>query len=142
MTVIKKISSTEKRQNTAKKKFTVLAFAKKIFAPILIFTIIVPQTLIPLTVLAKVTPLTNPTLTQSCGLDLVLVLDNSVSIDETELGEMRIAFDNFVDILAGTPTEFAVVKFNTNATIQEGFTANANTAKDAIKCGRNKRWCY
>ncbi len=132
MTVIKKISSTEKRQNTAKKKFTVLAFAKKIFAPILIFTIIVPQTLIPLTVLAKVTPLTNPTLTQSCGLDLVLVLDNSVSIDETELGEMRIAFDNFVDILAGTPTEFAVVKFNTNATIQEGFTANANTAKDAI----------
>lgn len=106
---------------------------RKSIAVILTLLVVLPQIFFPASALALVLPITpNPVLTQSCGLDLVLVLDNSVSIDAGELGQMKTAFENFVDNLDGTPTEFAVVEFNTNAVVKQGFTANTDVAKSAI----------
>lgn len=134
---IKKVVATQKtvarrrRKMVATKELPGLALAKKFCALVLSLAIIAPQVLTPLTALGATTPLPNRIL-RSCGLDIVLVLDNSVSIDGDELGEMKTAFNNFVDVLIGTPTEFAVVEFNTNATIKQGFTSDADVAKDAI----------
>jgi len=105
---------------------------KKSVAMFLAVLVALPQMLLPAMTLADTAPASNPVLSQSCGLDLVLVLDNSVSIDDGELGQMKAAFDDFVDTLDGTPAEFAVVEFNTNATIKQDFTADAGIAKNAI----------
>jgi hypothetical protein len=67
----------------------------------------------------------NPPLVQACGLDIVLVLDVSGSIDATMLAQMKTAFNAFVSaFLPATPTEMAVVKFTTTATVLQGFTSN------------------
>ena len=75
---------------------------------------------------------TNPTLTQSCGLDIALVIDNSSSIDSSELAQMKSAMISFVDSLEGTPTQFSVTKFGTNATVVQSFTSNFDTVRSAI----------
>jgi hypothetical protein len=69
-------------------------------------------------------PEPNPPLTQSCGLDIVLVMDESSSIDNTEFGLMKAAFVGFVDALSSTPTEFALVDFGTVAYLRSGFTSD------------------
>ena len=78
-------------------------------------------------------PISNPSLNQSCGLDIALVMDNSGSIG-SDLGAMKTDFKNFVDtFLPSTPTEFSVTYFNNLAyyTLQN-FNNNANTIKSAI----------
>ena len=79
-----------------------------------------------------ITPVTNPTLSQSCGLDIALVLDVSGSIDSTELTQMKTAFKGFVDALAGTPTQFSVTKFDTTATVLQTFTGDSTLVKSKI----------
>ncbi len=80
----------------------------------------------------------NPTLSNSCGLDVALVLDNSNSINSTELGQMHTAFDSFVDTLnPSTPTQFSVTSFGTTATLIAGpgpasFSNDATTIKGRI----------
>lgn len=74
----------------------------------------------------------NPSLSQSCGLDIALVLDNSTSIDPTELGQMKTAMNAFVSALAGTPTQFSVTKFATTALIIQAFTSNSGSVTTAI----------
>ncbi len=71
---------------------------------------------------------TNPPLGQACGLDIVLVLDVSGSIDSTEFTNMRNAFVAFVDaFLPATPTQFAVVQFTTSVTLVQGWTSDKAT---------------
>jgi len=79
-----------------------------------------------------VQPATNPTLGQSCGLDIALVLDNSGSINSTELSQMRSSFQSFVTTLAVTPSEFSVTSFNTTATVRQAFSANSTLVNSAI----------
>ena len=75
----------------------------------------------------------NPTLAQSCGIDMVLVIDSSGSVNATELQQMKDAFEDFVSaFLPGTPTEIAVVDFDTDATVVTGFTNNTTTLNTAI----------
>lgn len=82
---------------------------------------------------AQVSPDPNPPLEQTCGLDIVLVLDSSGSIDDTELATMKGAFEDFVDaFLPGNPTEMAIVEFDDQAFVQQGFTDNATDLKTAI----------
>ncbi len=88
--------------------------------------------------------LNNPPLAQVCGVDMVLVIDSSGSIDATELAAMKTALKAFIDAyLPGTDTEVAVVEFDTAATVTQAFTSNAATAKTAVDAaisGGNTNW--
>ena len=80
----------------------------------------------------------NPTLLESCGLDIALVMDNSNSIDDTEMSNMKTAMKGFTNALNGTPTYFSLTKFGTNATVTQSFTNNVtsvNSAIDAVSTG-------
>jgi len=94
--------------------------------------VILSQILISFVVYAETAPVANPILPQNCGLDLVLVIDQSGSIDTDEIQQEKDAFLALVDDLSGTPTEFAVVSFNTTALMRQGFTINPALAKSAI----------
>lgn len=75
----------------------------------------------------------NPTLDSSCGTDMVLVIDSSSSMYGTPLEQEKDAFKDFVDaFLPQTPTQIAIVEFNTTATLIQGFTSDATVLKDAI----------
>ncbi len=58
----------------------------------------------------------NPALTQACGLDITLALDNSQSITTDQRTQMKSAMTSFTTALTGTPTQFAVVHFGNGAT--------------------------
>ncbi|MEI7749771.1 MAG: VWA domain-containing protein [Candidatus Moraniibacteriota bacterium] len=88
---------------------------------------------------AVVTPATNPSLGQSCGLDVALVLDNSGSVG-SDLGTMKTAFKNFVTTLSTTPTQFSVTYFNgTAAYTQQGYSGDATATKAAIDAVPNAK---
>jgi len=75
----------------------------------------------------------NPPLASSCGIDMVLVLDSSGSIDATELAAMKSAMMFFTGaFLPETPTEIAIVEFDTSATITQPFTSNETNLNSAI----------
>lgn len=58
------------------------------------------------------TPAENPTLASSCGIDMVLIIDSSESINADELALEKEALKDFVDaFLPNTPTQMAVVDF-------------------------------
>jgi hypothetical protein len=86
----------------------------------------------------------NPSIGQSCGLDIALVLDSSVTIDSTELGQMKTAFTGFVDaFLPETPTMFSVTEFDTTAEVVKTFTDNQteiNSAIDSVTTGMYTNW--
>ena len=81
----------------------------------------------------------NPSLGESCGFDMVLVIDTSTSIDGNsssgELNLMQSAFQAFVNaFLPGTPTQIAVVSFDDGpAVVQSGFSSNAGALVAAIE---------
>jgi len=79
-----------------------------------------------------VPPVPNPTLPNSCGVDMALVIDNSTSISSSELAQMKTAMIAFVNAFAGTPTQFSVTSFATTATIRQGFTGNTAAVISAI----------
>ena len=79
------------------------------------------------------TPAENPELESSCGIDMVLIIDSSGSIDNYELKIMKNAFKDFVDaFLPNTPTEIAVVDFDDRAYLRQGYTHNIYSIKSAI----------
>ncbi len=83
----------------------------------------------------------NPTLAQSCGLDMALVIDSSGSVDSTELGQMKTALNGFVSaFLPETPTEIAVVEFDTTAAVTQGFTNNEISLNTAINSATSGGW--
>jgi len=86
----------------------------------------------------------NPPLTDSCGLDIALVIDSSGSIDDTELNQMKTAFHGFVnEFLPATPTQMSVTDFDFTATVLQGFTDNVtliNNAIDAPTIGGATNW--
>jgi hypothetical protein len=68
----------------------------------------------------------NPALAESCGVDMVLVMDSSSSINAAELGQMKAAFKAFVGaFLPSTPTQIALVEFDNSATVRHVFTGVA-----------------
>lgn len=122
MTIIKGV-----RNWTTRIKHAVWAF---LF--LLSYTVSMVAPFVPSAHAAQVTPATNPSLTQACGLDIALVIDNSLSIDSGEMNQMKTALTSFVDALSGTPTEFSVTRFSTSAQVVQGFSGNATTVKAAI----------
>ncbi len=81
---------------------------------------------------AAVQPVTNPTLPQSCGIDVGLVIDTSTSIDDGELATMKTAFNGFVSAFTGTPTRMAVVSFDDSAVLRSGFTSDLASLNSVI----------
>lgn len=100
-------------------------------ALLLAFFVILPM-LQPAVISAETVSVTNPTLQKSCGLDIVLVLDNSTSIDATEIAQEKNAFLGLVADLSGTPTEFSVVSFGTAAVVKHAFTSDIAQTNAAI----------
>ena len=78
------------------------------------------------------TDVANPVLSQPCGLDISLVLDNSTSITSPELIQMKDAMNTFIASLSGTPTMFSVTRFATTGAILQDFTFDASSASAAI----------
>ena len=76
----------------------------------------------------------NPPLSESCGLDITLVLDMSSSIDwYFELYDMVSAFNNFVDaFLPATPTKISVIHFSDLGVIKIYPSNNIIEIKSAI----------
>jgi hypothetical protein len=52
-----------------------------------------------------------------CGGSMVLVVDESNSITNTYIGQVRAAVQGFIEILAGTPVRLQVVRFHTRASV-------------------------
>lgn len=119
---------TKTLMNRAKSAVVATAFAVLQLVPAL-------SVLAPVKVSAATTaptPSTNPSLSQSCGLDIALVIDNSTSISNTELNQMKNAMTAFTNALNGTPTQFSVTRFATNATVIRTFTSNISSVNSAI----------
>jgi hypothetical protein len=75
----------------------------------------------------------NPPLTHACGLDVVLVLDISGSIDQVELALMRDAAKVFVNsLLPATPSKIAIVVFSSEAGTLHVLSENAASLINAI----------
>ncbi|MFN0148077.1 MAG: vWA domain-containing protein [Dehalococcoidia bacterium] len=91
-----------------------------------------------------VQPLPNPFLGQTCGLDMVLVLDSSGSIDAAELAQVKSAGLAFVGgFVPGTPSRIAVVEFDSAATLLQPLTNNTallNAAVNSIASGGFTNW--
>ena len=105
-------------------------FARTV-ASVIAIVAIVAQLLFPIVGIAAAaspTPAANPQLSsQSCGLDIALVIDDSGSM-APGLSQMKTDLHTFVNALAATPTEFSVTKFSSSASIVSQFTAvTANT---------------
>ncbi len=94
------------------------------------------------------TPLPNPTFPERCGLNVVIVIDESGSIDNEEIKLVRQAASQFIDALAGTPSQIGIIIFNIEAQILLPLTsvlesAGATTAKAALnfpRQGRGTNW--
>mgnify|MGYP001597125894 CR=1 FL=1 len=86
----------------------------------------------------------NPPLSNSCGLDIALVMDSSGSISTSELNTMKGAFNTFVStFLPGTPTLFSVIDFGTNADVLQTLTDDTDlltTAMNTPTSGGNTNW--
>ena len=86
----------------------------------------------------------NPPLAQSCGVDMVIVMDSSGSMSATELAQMKSAMTFFTGaFLPETPTQIAIVEFDTAANVTQPFTSNEtalNTAINAATSGGTTNW--
>jgi von Willebrand factor type A domain-containing protein/uncharacterized protein DUF11/List-Bact-rpt repeat protein len=81
----------------------------------------------------NVDPLDNPPLAQSCGLDIVLVMDESQSIGAGQFTQMQNAFVGFVNaFLPATPTRIGLVDFGTLAHPRTNFTNDVNALTTLI----------
>ncbi len=75
------------------------------------------------------TPRPNPNLAAACGLDVMLVLDESGSIGSAgETGTVRSAARGFLDALAGTGSAVSIVNFNTTASQPVPYTTVTRTS--------------
>ena len=76
----------------------------------------------------------NPPLPEggACGLDIVLVLDSSDSLNRAETQEVRDAASAFVTSLSSTPSKFSVVDFDTEIVSSLPFTDDISAVVSAI----------
>ncbi len=74
----------------------------------------------------------NPSLVQTCGLDIALVVDKSSSIGEPDRVLIRQALAEFVTTMSSSPTQFSVTHFGTDANLVQGFTADSALTIAAI----------
>ncbi|MFA6098648.1 MAG: SpaA isopeptide-forming pilin-related protein [Patescibacteria group bacterium] len=68
------------------------------------------------------TPVANPVLTQSCGLDIGLLVDTSGSIDSGEMTKMKTALTSFANAFVGTPAVFSLSSFANESYLRRAFS--------------------
>lgn len=86
----------------------------------------------PITPSTSVIPVQNPTLAQSCGLDIGLLVDSSGSIDGAEMTQMKSALSNFATAFNGTPTVFSLASFSTNSALNRPFSLTPSQAASDV----------
>jgi Mg-chelatase subunit ChlD len=65
----------------------------------------------------------NPALPSGvCGLDIVLVMDQSQSMSAGEMSDQKESFKSIINEFAGIPTQFAVTKFSNRSQVVSQFT--------------------
>jgi len=101
---------------------------KLVFLPFEILSFYLCLALLPQNVYAA----DNPVLPESCGVDIAIIIDNSMSISSVELTQVKSALIGFVNALEGTPTYYSVTRFATNASLIQPFTNDPELVKDAI----------
>jgi hypothetical protein len=94
-------------------------------------------TQIPVVVTGQPATTGNPDLATACGLNVILVLDESYSIQQSNaVGNVRTAANAFLDGLLDTGSEVAIVEFNSTARQVFGYTevttANLATMKSYV----------
>ena len=74
--------------------------------------------------LSVTTPATNPNLAERCGINLMLVLDESGSIGSTSgaTAAVRTATKAFLGALSGTGSQVSIIDFSTSAARPIGYT--------------------
>lgn len=76
----------------------------------------------------------NPTLQEACGLDVMLVLDESGSIrDADAIGQVQDATFGFLEALADTGSQVALVEFNSTARYAIDYTPITSGADGALE---------
>ncbi|MEK7569897.1 MAG: SpaA isopeptide-forming pilin-related protein [Patescibacteria group bacterium] len=68
------------------------------------------------------TPVANPALAQTCGLDIGLVVDTSGSVSTSEMTQMKTALTNFTNAFVGTPTVFSLSSFALESVVEKNFS--------------------
>ena len=87
----------------------------------------------PSLALADVVPVSNPKLSDACGLDIMLVMDRSGSISSLEMTQMNTAAKAFVGaFLPSTPTLMGVVNFGSFAALDQTLTSTVIDIKTKI----------
>ena len=87
-------------------------------------------------IVAAVAPISNPPFGQPCPLRLVLVLDESGSINSTEADFVRNGVNAFVAGLKNTGTQMAIVEFSDVATaVTIGSSSGLQTVDDNYQAG-------
>jgi len=75
----------------------------------------------------------NPELSESCGIDIVLVLDSSDSLDDEDIQDVKDAANSFVNVLLpATPTNIGVIDFDTYVVSSLSPTDNISDIQNAI----------
>lgn len=97
-------------------------------------------TQMPVVVVGQPSTTNNPDLATACGLNVILVLDESYSIQlSNATGNVRTAANAFLDGLLDTGSKVAIVEFNSAARQVYGFTtvtaANLTTLKKYVNDG-------
>jgi uncharacterized repeat protein (TIGR01451 family) len=78
-------------------------------------------------------PVVNPSLDESCGMDIVLVLDSSDSMTDDDIQDVKDAATTLVDtLMPGTPTQIGVIDFDTNVISSLSPTATRTDVINAI----------
>ena len=96
---------------------------------------------------AAVTPVTNPQITEKCGVDLTLVLDASGSVQQSNaVNEVRDAAEAFLDALSNTGSSARVTQFATatqqlapSTVVDDGSLGPDGTLRNAIDGYYNPR---
>ena len=84
---------------------------------------------------AAVTPVTNPQITEKCGVDLTLVLDASGSVQQSNaVNQVRDAAEAFLDALSNTGSSARVTQF---ATVSEQLAPSTVVDDDVAGAGRH-----
>ncbi len=85
------------------------------------------------------------TTTNTCGMDISLVIDTSNSITVDQMTQMKTAVKGIVDAFAPNSANFSIVSFNTVAKIELAFTDDSAQVKSKIDSlapvvGSNTNW--
>jgi Prealbumin-like fold domain/von Willebrand factor type A domain len=84
-------------------------------------------------VITYTSPVDNPDGFDTCGANVVLIMDSSESVSDSQMDDMKAALKNFAQpFLDNTNSDIAVVEFDNEATVHQGLTNDYSLIETAI----------